>query len=171
MNNVIIRKATLNDALNLVVLKQQVWIATYATEGIRTEFSNYVLSEFTPEKIKQSILSSSKITFIAEIDNHIVGCVEIDYSTKCESSLITYPEITVLYVLECFCGKGIGKSLLNEAFLELKETGYTGAWLTVYYKNFRAITFYNKIGFKEHGSTFFEMEGNLYENKIMVCSI
>jgi len=44
-------------------------------------------------------------------------------------------------------------------------------WLTVYYKNERAINFYVKNRFKEAGNTYFEMGGNRYENKVMVRKI
>jgi len=79
---VLIRAAEISDVNNLTVLKQQVWIATYAVEGIRTEFSTYVLSEFTSDKLLETILDKNKILLIAEIDNHLVGCVEVNLSLK-----------------------------------------------------------------------------------------
>ncbi len=41
----IIRKALQSDASRLAVLKQQVWISTYATGGISDVFAKYVQSE------------------------------------------------------------------------------------------------------------------------------
>lgn len=171
MENISIRKSDLGDVSNLTVLKQQVWIATYAVEGIRTEFSDYVLSEFTTENIRKSIQDSNKLIYIAEIDKHIIGCVEIDFNAKCPVETKTGPEIAVLYILERFIGMGIGKILLDKSILFCKEMDFKTVWLTVYYKNERAINFYVKNRFKEAGNTYFEMGGNRYENKVMVRKI
>ncbi|PKP34906.1 MAG: GNAT family N-acetyltransferase, partial [Bacteroidetes bacterium HGW-Bacteroidetes-15] len=80
-----------------------------------------------------------------------------------------FPEISVLYVLERFCGRGIGKLLLNETISSLKNINNKGVWLSVYHKNQKAINFYNKNGFKDIGKIYFEMSGNSYENRIMMC--
>jgi len=171
MDKISIRKANLSDAANLSVLKQQVWIATYATQGIRNEFSEYVLSEFTLENTASIINNENQAVLIAERNNHIIGCAEIKFGTKCPNSSIDSPEITVLYVLDCFIGKGIGKQLLDGAILYLKQRNKSNCWLTVFHENERAIKFYTKNNFKERGSTYFEMDGNKYENKIMFLEI
>jgi len=168
MENILIRKADLGDASNLAVLKQQVWIATYAVEGIRTEFSDYVLSSFTIENIRNLILDNNKFIYIAEIDNHLIGCLEIAFNKKCPVETETGPEIAVLYVLEKYTGMGIGKTLLNRAVSLCEELKFNAVWLTVYHKNERAINFYLKQNFIDAGSAYFEMGGNRYENKIMI---
>lgn len=171
-NRLVIRKADINDIKNIAVLKQQVWISTYAVEGIRTEFSNYVLSEFTLKNIQETILDMNKMLLIAQIDNHIIGCVEIDLKSKCPIPLEQdYPEITVLYVLERFSGIGTGSKLLIKALSELKKMNFKSTWLTVYHENERAIKFYMKRDFKMIGVTDFEMDGNKYENKVMLVEI
>lgn len=42
-----IRVARKQDAINLAVLSMQVWLETYAQEGIRSEYSHHVLNTFT----------------------------------------------------------------------------------------------------------------------------
>jgi len=169
---VLIRAAEISDVNNLTVLKQQVWIATYAVEGIRTEFSTYVLSEFTSDKLLETILDKNKILLIAEIDNHLVGCVEVNLRCDCPVDLVQdQPEIAVLYVLERYTGVGIGLKLLTEALSELKEKDFKAAWLTVYHKNERALKFYTKNNFRIVGITSFEMDGNQYENKVMMVDL
>lgn len=156
----------MEDAGNLAVLKQQVWIATYAKEGIRKEFSDYVLSAFTVENISNSLASTNKNTLIAVDGIHLMGCVDVDFHPQ-HFNLPPEPEITVLYVLERFCGTGIGKLLLDNAITEIKERGYHRTWLTVYHENERALKFYKKYGFHESGETFFHMGGYRYKNIVM----
>lgn len=165
--DLVIRQAEPNDVANLTVLLQQVWIATYAEEGIRKEFSSYVLNEFTTEKIQDRLLNDRKICFIAEKDSHLRGCVEVDFNAVCPDQSIKSPEITVLYVLERFKGQRIGRLLLEEVERLLVQRGDISCWLTVYHLNSSAIVFYRKMGFKKVGVTYFEMDGNKYENWIM----
>ncbi|MHC1774464.1 MAG: N-acetyltransferase family protein [Lentimicrobium sp.] len=171
MDNLSIRQAEPGDVPNLTVLKQQVWIATYATEGIRTEFSRYVLDEFTEENTRRQIEDERKLILIAEINEHLLGCIELAFNEVCPAGAVSGPEIAVLYVLERFCGKGIGKALLDQAVMKLKNAGYTNAWLTVYYKNENAIGFYKRQHFTEVGKTFFNLGENQYENKVMMLGI
>ncbi|MBI3233349.1 MAG: GNAT family N-acetyltransferase [Bacteroidetes bacterium] len=168
---IIIRGAEQQDVANIAVLKQQVWIATYADRGIRVEFSDYVLSEFTQEKVSRAISDKNKVILIAEIDNHCVGCAEIAFNTKCPVESIDAPEITTLYVLERFLGQGIGKILLTKAIIIVKRMNFEDVWLTVFHQNDRAISFYKKNGFTEIGKTHFVMDGNYYENIVMIKRI
>jgi diamine N-acetyltransferase len=172
INRLVIRRAEINDLENITVLKQQVWIATYAVEGLRKEFSNYVLSEFTLDKVRETILDKNKLLLVAQIDNHIIGCVEIDFESQCPIPLEKkQPEIAVLYILERYTGIGIGAELLIETLSELKKMNFKAAWLTAYHKNERAIRFYKKNDFKIIGVAYFEMDGNSYENKVMMVEI
>ncbi|NHB67155.1 GNAT family N-acetyltransferase [Perlabentimonas gracilis] len=164
-----IRRANTKDIYNIAVLKQQVWIATYAEEGIRTEFSKYVMSEFTYENIKKTLEDKSRVMLIAETESHLLGCIEIALNEKCPVEIeIDCPEIAVLYVLERFKGKGIGRMLLEKSFEHMQSLNYKAAWLTVYHKNFSALEFYQKNQFKTIGSTNFVMDGNKYENKVLL---
>lgn len=170
-DDTVIRKAQIGDVGNLTVLLQQVWIATYAEEGIRTEFSSYVLNEFTTEKIQNRLLNDRKICLIAEKDSHLRGCVEVDFNAVCPEQSIKSPEITVLYVLERFKGQGIGRLLLEEVERLLAQKGCKSYWLTVYHLNSSAIAFYSRMGFKKVGITHFEMDGNRYENWILLKEV
>jgi len=168
-DKLIFRNAALSDIENITVLKQQVWIATYAIDGIRKEFAEYVLSEFTLDKIQKAVLDDNKHLIIAEVDTHLVGYIEIALHSECPIEITKdYPEIAVLYVLERFCGMGIGKKLLDEAFILLSKMNYRTTWLTVYSGNDRALKFYLNNLFKMIGITYFEMGGNKYENKVLI---
>lgn len=170
MDSIIFRSATIDDTENLVILKQQVWVSTYAIEGIRKEFSDYLLDTFTLENEKAIMENQQKFTLIAESKGHLIGCAEVDLNpSESIHQVENIPEISVLYVLERFCGRGIGKLLLNETLSALKDLKHKRVWLSVYHKNQRAINFYNQNGFKDIGKMYFRMSGNRYENRIMKC--
>lgn len=169
---IIIRKAELNDLNNLAVLKQQVWISTYATEGLVEKFSSYVLSEYSVDSVRKSITDKKKLTLIATYNNALVGCVEILLTPQCPiKDIEPCIEISTFYILERFQGLGIGKKLLIECLDQIKQMNQHNVWLTVYYKNQNAIDFYLKQNFNHIGEMDFLLGEEKHKNYIMIKNI
>lgn len=167
--NIEIRNVMPEEAGKLVVLKQQVWISTYATEGINEEFSGYVLSEFTRKKVLKSVLDQDRLTLGAYYNQNLTGCAEIILlPERPHQAVKPCPEIATLYVLDRFQDQGIGKMLLTECLHRLQELGFLQTWLTVYYRNEKAIRFYEKLNFLNVGETDFKLGFNRYKNYIML---
>ncbi len=167
MKEIKIRRANITDVLNLSVLKKQVFISTYAINGIRKDFSEYINTEFSVNNTENAINDKNNIILIAESNGFMVGCAEMCLLSNCPETKDNSPELAILYVFEHFKEKGVGYSLISEVENLVKEKGFSGLWLTVYYLNKNAISFYKRQNYKIIGSTFFEMGGNKYENKIM----
>lgn len=164
-----IRKAELSDINNLAVLKQQVWISTYATEGLLDEFSRYVLSEYSVENVKMSIQNTDTMTLLASYNNCLIGCVEIILLPQRPIEEIEpCIEISTFYILEKFQNKGIGKKLLAECLKEIKRLNFDKIWLSVYYKNEKAIEFYSRQNFSHIGETDFVLGNDKHKNYIMI---
>jgi len=164
-----IRSAKPFDLKNLAVLLQQVWISTYATEGLIEEFSSYVLSEYSLENVRASIKDPNKRILIATINECVVGCAVVLLSPQSAVANVKPGlEVSTLYVLESFQGKGIGKKLLAECEREVKSLGFSRMWLTVYYGNEKAIAFYTSLGFTQVGETDFVLGEQKHKNFIML---
>ena len=73
-----IRRATPTDAANLAALSIEVWLDTYATDGIRHEISSYVLSEFTEENMLEAIADPNSVVLIAEKEAHAIRICSCD---------------------------------------------------------------------------------------------
>ncbi|MFD2563662.1 GNAT family N-acetyltransferase [Aquimarina rubra] len=171
MNSTItFRKAKKEDALRLSILYKQVYMKTYATQGITHEFANFVTNKFSVEAIEKTIEEQDTVIVAYHKDNP-VGVAEIVYNSPCPIPSVTAPELGKLYVLDWFFGKGIGYGLLNEVEKELTDKGYKELWLWVYIKNKRAISFYKKQQFECIGNAFFQMEVNSYENHVMLKTL
>jgi hypothetical protein len=61
-----IRGATTTDASNIAALSIQVWLHTYAKSGLRNALSDYVLAEYTPEKIAERLRDKDQV-FLARL--------------------------------------------------------------------------------------------------------
>lgn len=165
-NEIVFRKAVISDSLQLSVLFKQVYIHTYDTEGVTAESSNYIRKQFSVEKIENTIIKYPGNIIVASNGDNLVGAAEIEFDNVCPADNIRAPELCKLYVLERFYGKGMGYGLLKEAEMAVISKGKNMIWLTVYFLNSRAISFYEKNGYKHTGDTYFEIDVNKYKNKI-----
>jgi len=160
-------KGKISDSLRISVLLKTVYIQTYATDGVTFEFANFITKRFSPEGIKNIIKEDPSRLIIAYQNGNPIGVAEIIYDSNCPIRKIAIPELSKLYVLERFYGKGIGYGLINEAEKEVRKNGYKEFNLEVYIHNKRAIAFYERQGYKSIGNVDFPMEFNTYENLVM----
>ena len=165
-----IREGVPSDAERLAVLATQVWLHTYATDGIDTSVARYVLSELSVGKFKDLLTQDDVAILVAETDENIVGYAVVNVDAKCPSANCTV-EVVSLYVQEHFAGKGIGSSLLMESRrVAQRRVGSATIWLKVYARNFPAIAFYRKHGLVKTGTAYFELGGKKHENHVLVST-
>ncbi len=160
-------KAQLSDSLRISVLLKTVYIQTYAVDGVTFEFANFITKRFSAEHIETIIKENPLRLLIAYHNGNPIGVAELIYNSNCPIRKIAVPELSKLYVLERFYGKGIGLGLLALAENQIKEHGFKELNLEVWQQNERAIVFYKKQGFVTIGNANFPMEFNTYENFVM----
>ncbi|WOG25697.1 GNAT family N-acetyltransferase [Endozoicomonas sp. 8E] len=166
-----IRIAETKDSSDIAALSIQVWLDTYAKQGIRKSISQYVLREFTEKNIERKLSSENQACFVAIEDGHLVGYLSLNVSAECPATGDEKPELDRLYIQESFTGKGVGSKLLQAALTFCSSVGLEQLWLTVFHENTRALKFYEKHGFKEIGLTYFEFENEKHENYVLCTSI
>jgi len=157
-----IRLANKNDCQNLAALSIQVWLHTYATEGVRKEISNYVLTTFT-EKYYVNLLETATYRIFVHVEkDNLLGFIVINLDSFFKNESNGY-EICTFYIQEHFQGQGIGKGLLNE----IKKNHGDVFWLSTWVHNNDAISFYEKCGIKDIGSIEFKLGDELHENRVL----
>jgi len=166
--NLCIRRGRSEDAGRLAVLATQVWLHTYATDGITAEIATYVLSELTPAKYSSVLEDPSCRVFVAEIGNSVVGLAVVKFNTSCPVGDDSSVELQTLYVQEHFIGCGAGRSLLQAAEGQAMQRSSCPLWLTVNAKNARAIAFYARQGYTKVGTTYFVLGEGHHENHVLV---
>ncbi len=162
-----IRKATQGDYLNLTALSIQVWLHTYATDGIRDELSKYVLSQFNPEYFQDIHESKNQEILVAIRENHMIGFMAVDFDARCGIDDFDGYEVKILYIQEHFQNQGIGTRLLNEARNEYGDR----MWLTTWIHNEPGIGFYEKYGFTKIGTDYFDLLGEKHENHVFAIGL
>jgi ribosomal protein S18 acetylase RimI-like enzyme len=167
-NDIEYRKANCSDARKLAILYKQVYIQTYGTEGVSDEFADFITPLFSPERIVNTITDDPDQIIVAEYKGNLVGVAEIGNNKLAPIGALVAPELNKLYILEWFCGRGIGYRLLREVEEVIVQRGHTHMWLWVLASNQRAVEFYERNEFEGIGFASFQMAKNVYENLVMV---
>ncbi len=167
-HSIVYRPAQLADLQKLSVLYKQVYIQTYATEGVSDELVTFMNPMFSIERLENTISTQPDSIIVAANKDNLVGVVEIVWNKKCPIGDIVAPEINKLYIFERFCRMGIGSGLMAEAERVIVEKKEPRAWLWVLESNDRAITFYKKLGYHIIGNAPLFTLLNRYDNEVML---
>lgn len=162
------RKATADDALCIGVLATQVFLDTYAPNGIRPDLAREALACYAPEVMATHLANPNVHFVLAESDGHLVGFVELALDRSCPTPGAASAEIVRLYVQRNFHRRGIGQALSARAERIAAEAGHSAVWLTAWAGNAPALAFYPRWGYADVGRTAYVIEGQAYENRIFV---
>jgi diamine N-acetyltransferase len=163
-----VRSGRAEDANRLAVLAVQVWLHTYATDGINDVVAQYILSELTPERYLQSLRDSATHFLVAEHDENLIGFAVVKFDVQCPTGASSAAELQTLYVQEHYIGHGVGKSLLQAAEAKAREQSESALWLKVNARNARAIAFYAHQGYSKVGTAYFVLGEGHHENHVLI---
>lgn len=167
MSALVIRPATANDAGLLAALAAQVWIDTYALDGINAVVADYTRANFTPERFRRDLADGGHRLLVAEQDGWLLGYIDLLLDSPCPEARGGQMEINTLYVIRHRHGKGVGSRLLDAAQAVGRERNALALWLRVWYRNASAIAFYTARGFANVGQTEFVLDGQAHLNWLM----
>lgn len=143
-DNLIIIKATVEDAEGKGYVHYQSWIETYT--GL---FPDVVMARLSLEKNIQLAKDYPENTYVAIVDNKIIGfsC----YLESRDEDLKDTGEIMAIYLLKEYQSLGIGKKLMEVCYKELKKYSKLSLW--VLGCNKKSVGFYERQGFIADGKT------------------
>lgn len=168
--NAIIRTARVDDAACIAVLATQVWLHTYATQGISAPISHYTRTQLVPEKYLALLNDPLARLWVAELDGYLIGFAVVKFEVPCPVLAPASAELQTLYVQEHFVGQGVGRQLLWVAEdMARTQTGLP-LWLTVNVHNAHAIRFYRRHGYTVLGTSDFVMGDQRHENHVFIGS-
>ncbi|MBL8698225.1 MAG: GNAT family N-acetyltransferase [Alphaproteobacteria bacterium] len=166
------RRALPADALCLAALGLQVFLDTYAVDGLRPALAREALQDHLPEAVARRLASPDIAILIAERAGHVVGFAETTMrAPNARLPAATAAELNRLYVQERFTGRGVGAMLLAQSEAIAASSGATVLWLTAWAENPRALRFYARRGYAELGAGIFEFESDRYETRVFAKSL
>ena len=167
-----LRAATPEDALCLSMLCTQVFLDTYATQGIRPAIAREVVEHFSVDAMAALLSSPSTAILVAEQTGHLVGLAQLTLDSG--HALVPFEpavELKRLYVQEPFTSKGVGRALLERAEELAASRGACALWLMAWVGNPRALAFYAKQGYEELGASPYVYEDEVYETRVFVKAL
>jgi ribosomal protein S18 acetylase RimI-like enzyme len=155
MKQIAIEVANQDDAEAIRHVQHDVWIDTYpndklgiTVDAIKKRASKYITPKLI-EKLKKSMMEPNQCTWVAREGSKVIG-----YCTAKKNEEIN--QLGAIYLMPAYHGKGVGKKLI-EALLEWLGNDKDILAEVASYNN-RAISFYEKYGFKKNGVTGFLRE-------------
>jgi ribosomal protein S18 acetylase RimI-like enzyme len=162
------RRGTPDDALCLGVLAMQVFLDTYANEGIRPALAREALSGYMPEAFAPRLEQPATFFVLAEQSAHLVGFAEVVLDSEPPAaSLGRGAELVRLYVQRRLKRRGLGSALIAHAEARAAERSAACLWLTAWSGNAGALAFYAARGYEDIGAASHVLQGQAYENRLL----
>ena len=166
-----LRRGVPGDATSIAALSIQVFLDTYATEGVRPDLAREALTHYSPEQFARR-LSDENLSFVlAEVGEGLLGFAEVNTRPSpppIQGIAIDGPELVRLYIQPTAQRTGLGRRLLRESELMCERSGSGALWLTAWSGNARALAFYRALGYVDVGASTYTFQGTSYENRVLV---
>lgn len=160
-------RATTADAPTLSTLATQVFLDTYATQGIDDALAREVSTVYSAEVFERRLRDADVELLLVTSGGYTVGFVDIAFATHCPVPDVRGAEVFRLYVQRPFLRRGLGRKLMARAEASARARGQEAIWLTAWAGNHGALAFYQSLGFRDIGTTEYVIDGVGYENRVL----
>ena len=149
------RAARPDDALCLGVLSTQVFLDTYATQGIRRAVADEVLALHSVAAYEALLADAGVTILVAECAGHLIGSSRRSGTARATRRC---PRPRRPNCGACTCrstspAAAFGRDLLRQAEKAAAARGAEMLWLTAWEGNKRALQFYPRCGYEDLGAT------------------
>lgn len=163
-----LRPGTPEDALAVSALAIQVFLDTYALDGVRPDLAREAFREYAIEAFDTRLRESWRRFVLALRDTGVVGFAEITVDERAApAGEVHGAELVRLYVQPRFQAAGLGRRLIAAAEAVALEAGCAALWLAAWEGNERARAFYARLGYDDVGATVYRFEGQDYPNRVI----
>jgi diamine N-acetyltransferase len=160
------RRGVVGDELCVGVLAMQVFLDTYATQGIRPDLAREALNVYSQDAFARRLRDPDVHLIVAETKGYVVAFIDLSLRSACPVMGIDGVEVLRLYVQAPFQRQGIGRALLALAERQAHDRGDRHVWLTAWVGNAGALAFYPTVGYADVGTTQYVIEGQAYQNRV-----
>jgi diamine N-acetyltransferase len=163
------RLATPADAHLLADLGWRTFDETFAAYNTPEDMEAFHPTMYAPELQAAELADAETQFLLVEVEGEAVAYVKWNTASAPAEIPGQRPfQISRLYLLQAWTGRGLGDKLMQLSLDRAKENGHDVVWLTVWESNERAIRFYQKYGFKEAGELTFVLGQDVQRDLYMV---
>jgi diamine N-acetyltransferase len=157
-SRVSIRLAVPRDAPALAAVARKSFDQAFSGHPLNRpeDMQAYMDTAFSLEAISGELTDPANTYYIAEIGGEMAGYAKVIKGTVEGEIAAKDPiELSRLYSLDEWIGKGVGKALMLRLLDDAAGAGHDVMWLGVWEHNHRAQEFYRKFGFEKYGEHVF----------------
>lgn len=154
-----IRHAIADDVAALAALADRSFRHAFADDNRAEDVDAYVSEAFSVDRTRSELADSRNIFLLAcDAGDGIEGYAKLRAGPADDAVKGLAPlEIERLYADPAAIGRGIGAALMRASLDEAASRGCQTIWLGVWVHNARAISFYERWGFRTVGSHIFTL--------------
>lgn len=171
-DDVSIRRAVPDDAGALAVLAERCFREAWDEFNTPANMAAYCAANFTTELVRDDLVRPGVRYLLAQRGQEGVGYLRMVPGQAPRCVRATAPiEISRVYVLRGWHGRGVGPELLRTGLEEAVRAGHDIAWLAVWQRAPRALAFYRKWGFETVGTARFALGSDVQDDFVMQRSL
>ena len=155
MEQIIIRRATIADAVKLSAISIQTFYDTFISTCTEEDMNAFLKEYFNIKQVQLELKNENDFYYLAELNGKVIGYCRWmeDYTNFPVMKQWKSLELKRIYILEEFHGKGVAQQLMNFVIQFAQTSQYQVVWLGVWEHNYRAQKFYEKYSFVHSGHT------------------
>lgn len=168
-----IRRAEPADAGRLAEFAARVFDETFGPDNRPEDMAAHLADRFGVRQQTAEILDPAIVTLVVEEEGRLIAYTQVTTlhpPPPCVTAEAPV-EIGRFYVDRSWHGRGLAQRLMAAARDAARDLGGRTAWLAVWEHNPRAITFYEKQGFRDVGSQPFRLGSDLQTDRVMVAGL
>lgn len=167
-----LRSATPADSEAVAALAIQVFLDTYATDGVRPDLAREAFAEYSDATFALRLADPVRRFVVAERGIGLIGFAEVITSqARSAANGVSGAELVRLYVQPKAQRSGVGKNLLAAAERIASDCSSPVLWLTAWDGNVRARAFYARMGYSDVGATTYVLQGHAYANRVLAKNL
>jgi diamine N-acetyltransferase len=161
------RIASAPDADTISALAIQVYLDTYATEGIRPDVAREAHSAYSVDAFSQRLAQPQRRFILAEAGDGLLGFAEVVLTfVPSPTEGFTGAELVRLYVQPAAQRLGLGRALLARAEQLVQAAHLPILWLRAWEGNHNARAFYAHVGYEDVGATTYSFQAVTVPNRV-----
>ena len=167
MKSIQFRKCTIEDLSILRTLAKTTFVTAFGAQNTKEDMDAYVAVAFAPVQIMAELKNKNAMFYFVQAEAKVIGYLKLNMETAQSEPIANGLEIERIYLLEAYQGKGVGQLMMDKAFEVAKALKKTRLWLGVWGKNYGAVRFYERNGFKKFAEHDFYLGKDLQTDWLM----
>jgi len=171
MKNIEFRKCTLDDLVKLREISIATFVTTFSQQNTAEDMKIYTTDAFSLAKVKEELMNKQSIFYFVLSNKTLLGYLKLNIEAAQSEPVDNGLEIERIYLLADYQKKGIGQIMMDKAFEVAKKLQKPKVWLGVWEKNYGAIRFYQRNGFKKFTAHDFYLGKDLQTDWLMETNL